>query len=161
MSHLSLSVLVAFGPQGTPRARLIRETIREWFLFVRSLSPGSVNALRCAWAKCATFLKGMYRLRASSITNHIRSLMSNVIVLLLKAQWDPTAFNVWKATDGSLWIMNDSNTSPEAVTTALIHAYLHLEYSRASCHYNGGGFQDGLQDRFPGPGLLVVEGKDN
>ena len=82
----TIGLVVAYGVLGTPRARIVRETMREWFNILRMAGahPHILNAIRCAWAKAKTALS----LSASSI-NKVHGVMSNVIHMLNQAAGIP------------------------------------------------------------------------
>jgi hypothetical protein len=70
--------------------------------------------------------------------------MSNVIAILLKAGWVPTAFNVWRDESGSIWIMTGAKIAPDVVSRAINRCLTNIEMARAASHYNGEGLAQGM-----------------
>ena len=79
---------------GTPRARLIRETIRAWFGIFKTLTQPEILDLRAAWAVAKAAL-----ISSDKPINQVKGILSNVICILIQAKWSPSAFNVWRDDD--------------------------------------------------------------
>ena len=45
----TIALVVGYGVQGTPRARVVRETIRAWCGLHRNSTTQVLNDIRCAW----------------------------------------------------------------------------------------------------------------
>jgi hypothetical protein len=133
-----MALLVSFGILGTPRARIVRDTIRAWVAILRDLSGNPLTRLRVAWANARN------KLVADNIPKNIRGLMSNIINILIRAGWDPRQFNVWNDDDGSTWAIVSVKASPDSVAAAIIKSYHRADLKRACGHHNGGGMQDGI-----------------
>jgi len=133
------ALIVAYGVLGTPRARVTRETIRAWFELLRDLGPDEVNDVRDAWIRAKSHM-----LKHDFNVKGVRGIMSNVIYLLQKADWDPVAYNCWRDPQKALWIIRDYKTSPDIVAHAIARAYLDKDAKRASSHYNGKGIESGI-----------------
>jgi len=134
----TVALLVVFGPLGTPRSRLVRETIGAWFQLLSSLSPACIDLLRKAWFEARTSLGD------NPCVNDIKGILSNVIYILIKARWKPIAYNAWRDEDQSLWVLTPGEVSPNAVTAAIVKATTRVELKNAALHYNGLGIQDGI-----------------
>ena len=84
------------------------------------------------------------------ITEHgdsqVVGIMSNLISMLLKANWEPTAFNSWNH-NGLVWQLTGAKTPPDQVANAIIQSYASLELTRADSHYLGKGMKDGVHFR--------------
>ena len=138
------ALLVTYGLNGAPHARIIRETCRSWIEALRNLPEREVADLRVAWSKAASKLTGLFRLGSASASKAVRGLMSNLIVLLLSAGWKPRAYNVWDDHLGNTWAIVDRHTSADAVALALINAFFAINCRRAASHYEGKGMEGGV-----------------
>ena len=47
----AIGLFVAFGLQGTPRSRIVRETVKAWFELLRQLNSKLLGDLKKAWNK--------------------------------------------------------------------------------------------------------------
>ncbi len=135
----TIALVVTYGVQGTPKARVIRETLRSWFEVLRMASPHILNDIGTAWPKARHVL-----MTASNPILSVKGIMSNLIYLLLQAKWDPVSFRLWREPDGSEWAIAGEIISADAVAAALIRSFLRLDLKTASAHYNGFGIQDGI-----------------
>ena len=133
------ALFVAYGVQGTPRARVVRETIRAYLQLLRSASTEEINDIRAAWsiAKQAIVNKNRH-------ISSIHGIMSNVIYVLLNAQWNPRTYNLWADPEGALWQIVDWNVSPDIVSAAITRSYFQIDLERAAKHYNGKGIENGI-----------------
>jgi len=134
----TIGLLVAYGVQGTPRARIVRELIRAWFQLLRMCSTTMIGELRVAWSKAYNVL------RHDNVERHIRGIMSNLISMLLKAKWDPSTMNCWTGDDDTKWVMSGTTVSPDTVAAALNRKFFNMELARAAGHYLGKGLENGL-----------------
>ena len=136
-------LISAYGLKGTPRARIIRETIREWFSLLKEVEPTELIDLRVAWGKAKDKVIAIG-------DSQIRGIISNIIHILHKADWKPVAINMWIDNNNNKWVLNLSPTStssasaPDVVASALIKAYADLDMLRAQNHYNGKGMGNGV-----------------
>ena len=135
----TLALLVAYGKLGTPRARLVRESIRAWFDLLRCATHEEIKDIRVAWAKAKEAL-----ILSSLNVNSVHGIMSNIIYILLSAKWDPRTFNVWEDEQGATWAITDFQVAPDTVASAIAQAYLDLDFQRASEHHNGKGIKQGI-----------------
>ena len=69
----------AYGVLGTPRARIIRETVRSWFPIIHEATPDDIGEIRASWARDEIASNG----EGSKV-----GIMSNLISSLFKAKWD-------------------------------------------------------------------------
>jgi len=134
----ALALVCAFGVLGTPRARIIRETMSAWFKLVLDLNSVELYNLRCAWGKAKLAIRG------NTCVSQVLGLMSNVIYILVKAGWEPFAYNLWTDDEGATWTMTSRLFSPNIVSAALAKSYLALDLRRAETHYNGQGIKNGI-----------------
>ena len=132
-------LLITYGVLGTPRARLIRDTIRAWIGLLRTLNPEEIIDLRAAWAKAKETLTS-----CDKPINNVTGILSNVICILIQAKWSPIAYNVWRDDIGNIWAIVNLKISPDNVATAIYHSYLRIDLARASQHYNGRGIEHGV-----------------
>ncbi len=128
-----------FGVLGTPRARIIRETINAWFQLLAGSDSDLINNIRVAWGIAKNLL-----LSSKSPVTQIKGLMSNIIYILLSAKWSPAQDNRWIDTNGDTWILLDSTASPNVLSAALIKTFFLSDLSTAANHYNGLGIQHGI-----------------
>ena len=132
------ALICAYGVLGTPKARVVRETIRAWFKILRICKGKMMNQLKQAWPK---------QLKTMLNNNHIKNvkgIMSNVMYILLKAKWFPTSVIEWKDANGATWSMGGTKVSPDIVAAAIIKDLLLIDLQRAADHYNGLGLQNGI-----------------
>ena len=135
----TISLCTAFGVLGTPRARIIRDTFREWFCIVRSFTDVcQIRLLMDAWTSAISSLAS-----TPASCRKVRGLLSNVICILLRAGWSPSAFNRWEDRDGDVWILNGS-ISPDKCSSAVIKSMLSVELVRANEHCDGKGIANGV-----------------
>jgi hypothetical protein len=52
----AIALFVSLGFNGTPRARIVRETVREWLDFLKESSPQAILGIRVAWIKAREHL---------------------------------------------------------------------------------------------------------
>ena len=67
-----------------------------------------------------------------------------MIYILIKAEWSPIAYNCWKDSQGSLWMLMGKPVSPDIVSAAIAKTHVDLDCQRAESHYNGLGLKEGL-----------------
>ena len=132
-----VSLSVIYGPGGTPQARIVKDTIKVWFQ-VLALNPVQIDHLNSAWAKARRFLAAQ-----SKPQQHVMSIMSNVITILLAAKWMPYSPNRWVDPQGDHWLI-DPEANSQVVSTAIIKDLHQLQLPRASGHYDGLGIQGGI-----------------
>jgi hypothetical protein len=96
-----------------------------------------IDDLRVAWSRAKDKLLFDHNVR------HIHGIMSNLVYILIKAKWQPIAFNVWRDRDGSLWIIN-SFVSPNIVAAAIAKSMFQISLVRAAAHHDGLGVQNGV-----------------
>jgi len=134
------ALLVAYGINGTPQARIVRETIRDWFGMLRQAHsvPNMINDIRVAWARAKQHVIDNNNISC------VKGIMSNVIYILNQAKWVPRTFDCWEDPQGSAWIIKDYKTAPDIVAAAITRSYLEVDLPRAAQHYNGLGMQEGI-----------------
>ena len=127
----AISLIVAYGVQGTPRSRIVRESLRVWFDVLRNIKPSVLGDLRLAWAKARDLLIKEPK------DIHVKGVMSNLILLLIKANWFPEQVHVWRDPRGTRWTLAGSLYSPDVVAAKINHDFLNIELQRADSHYCG------------------------
>ncbi len=136
----AIALLVAFGLNATPRARIIRETIRDYLNILANNSSVCVtNTTGCAWIAAVKKLR-----ENNNSTKYVTGIMSNVILILLKAGWSPNAFNCWSDPSGTVWTLTNNSVSPDIVSSEIIKSYFAFDLARADNHYDGKGMKDGI-----------------
>jgi hypothetical protein len=135
----TLALLVAFGLLGTPRARIVRESVRAWFDIIRESGVDRINDIRVAWSKAKACLQD-----SNHNINKVHGLMSNIIYILYKAHWIPRTFNCWEDPEGSTWVIANFKVAPDIVAAAITSSYLELSLTLAAQHHNGQGIQNGV-----------------
>ena len=135
----TIALAVAYGVLGTPRARIIRETLRDFFTILRNISPSELLQLRTAWAEAKQELK-----KKSLSVASVHGILSNVIYILLHAQWNPIAYNFWEDDTGGQWQIVDWKVSPDIVSAAITKSYLDISLRKADSHHNGKGIYYGI-----------------
>ena len=133
------ALMIAYGVQGTPRARVTRETMRAYFSILRTASEQDVNDIRAAWPKAREALLNKQRHISA-----IHGILSNIIYIRLNAKWNPWLYNLWKDPEGSDWQIVDWKVSPDIVSAAITKSYFNSDLVRAANHYNGKGMEDGI-----------------
>ncbi len=133
------ALIIAYGVQGTPKARLIRETLRSWFEILRLAPTRTIDDIRSAWPKARNTL-----MSAPSPISSVKGVMSNVIYILLQAGWDPVSFTLWVEVNGSELVIAGDRISANAVAAAVTRSTLLLDLKSASSHYDGFELQDGV-----------------
>ena len=94
--------------------------------------------LQVAWAKAYRLLE------ADNAEKHIRGIMTNIISLLLKANWKPTTVNCWIDPEGYKRVMSGASVAPDVVAAAINKPFFNIELVRAADHYLGKGLEFGL-----------------
>ena len=133
-----MGLVAAYGLQGTPRSRMVRQTIRAWFDVLKVGGPELVKQVRVAWTKAASILTN------KPCHSNVLGLMSNLILLLLKAKWTPVSSHAWKDPSGQLWTMAGTSVSPDNVAAEINRDLFIADFQRAAGHYNGKGIADGI-----------------
>ena len=126
----AVALVAAFGMQGTPRARLVRESITAWFELLRLCAPEALGRLKEAWSRAASNMQQTIK-HSKHIHANVIGIMSNVIAILLKAGWAPTAVSVWRDELGSPWIMTGFKISPDVVSSAINRRLTNIDMARA------------------------------
>ena len=149
------SVCVAYGPRGHPRARIIKETLANWFQLVQiKTDQNDTNELRAAWARVKDGILNEYNKvehadddkRRTSAAKLVVGILSNVVLLLVSLGWDPMAFNVWTDPQKELWVsgQNEKSKSDNVIIYAIADSSNFKQLQRASKHYNGKGIEHGI-----------------
>jgi len=134
-----MALLVSFGQLGTPRARVIRDTFRNWFSLLNQSTPQNILDIRVAWAKAKdNFLDCNYNVSG------VHGIMSNVIYIVHHAGWNPICFNCWVDTNGDSWSIGNFKVSPDIIAAQITYSYIQQSVKRASEHYDGKGMQEGI-----------------
>lgn len=68
----TFGLVAAYGVLGTPRAKVIRETIRSWFEIPRTCSDSEISDIRAAWPLARNFM-----LRNNCRITGVTGIMSN------------------------------------------------------------------------------------
>ena len=63
--------------------------------------------------------------------------------MLLKASWNPIAYNVWRDPDGALWTFGQK-ASPDLITSLIVKSLLAPEFVKAEAHYDAKGMGKGI-----------------
>jgi len=134
----AIALVTAYGLQGTPRSRLVRETINVWFDVLRQCSSKVLGDLRSAWAEVVNSNAG------DLIHIPVRGILTNVISILTKAKWSPRTVNCWMDPRGNRWTMSGTHTAPSIVAGMVNQDLFKEELRRASLHYNGKGMAAGI-----------------
>ncbi len=132
--------MVSYGRLGTPRSRIIRETIKSWIELLGMADNTFLKEIGIAWFQVKNRL-----LNLAAPFKGIVGVMSNVIFTLMSAGWNPLAYNCWRDEHGDLWVISSNQKSPDIVSSAICKAVFNQELKRASHHYAGLGLQEGLE----------------
>ena len=122
---------------GTPRARIIRETIRAWFSILNSATNDEIADIRLAWSKARDSVTQL-------LDDAVCGLMSNIILILHRAKWIPRLYNRWSDGCGTAWVLSGGFSSPDLVANTIIKSYADLDLERAQAHYCGKGMGQGV-----------------
>ena len=113
--------------------------MRSWFEILRTSDGKTIEDIRQAWPIAKNNL-----LDFNCKITCVRGLMSNVLYILIKGDWDPIAFNYWKDPDKAGWAIVDWSVSPDIVAAAITKSYFSKDLTRAALHYNGKGMEGGI-----------------
>ena len=94
--------------------------------------------LQVAWAKAYRLLE------ADNAEKHIRGIMTNMISLLLKANWKPTTVSCWTDPEGYKWVLSGASVALDLVAAAINKSFFDIELVRAADHYLGKGLENGF-----------------
>ena len=109
----TIALVLAFGLQGTPRSRIVRETMKAWFEVLAQLKPNVIEDLRVAWAKCRDAIK------ADPRDINVRGFLSNLVLLLTRASWVPETLNCWEDPRGDKWTLTSASSPPDIISNAM------------------------------------------
>ena len=132
-----IAVTTVYGLQGTPHARLIRETVNSWFDILTD-SNVNLHEVAEAWLVAKRFL---YKQR--NPTHHVSGIMSNIICMLITLGWVPHAYNYWRDQNGNLWNWK-ALSNCKTLVYALIKTAHARQLSRAAQHHDGLGIENGI-----------------
>jgi hypothetical protein len=132
------ALVVCFGPLGTPYARVIRDLCSSWCSMLNNTDT-SIPDIRSSWIKAKMLFD-----RVGYSFTRVHGIMSNVLVMLWQAGWNPIAFNVWIDSEGDQWELKPGSTVSHIVAAAITRSHYSLESQRASLHYNGKGMHGGV-----------------
>ncbi len=135
----TVALMVSYGLLGTPKSRIIRETIKAWIDLLKLSDDSLIHDINLAWPIARKKL-----IVSNCPVNAIRGIMSNVQFILMGAGWYPSAFNCWRDEEGSQWTLTDFSISPDIVSSAICKAHFNRELIRAATHFDGKGIQDGI-----------------
>lgn len=79
------ALLVCFGILGSPRARMIRETLTAWFHIISLLSESETQYLSQAWAIATKHIQN----NPYSTNTYVKGLMPNAFTIIIRAGWNP------------------------------------------------------------------------
>ena len=130
-------LFAAYGVLGSPRARIVRETVRSWFSIIHNIKPTQVKDLRDSWLAAKKQILGYG-------DKYIVGIMSNIISMLNKARWTPISFHTWLDHTGAAWSMTGHKAPPDQVANAIIKSFALGELERAESHYCGKGMGEGV-----------------
>ncbi len=133
----AIALVTAFGLQGTPRSRLVRETISVWFDVLKQCDAEVTRDLGEAWFRAKTKCE-------NNPKYPVRGIMTNLICILLKAKWIPQAMDCWIDPQGASWTMTGVLVSPNIIATVINRDLFMGELKRAATHYNGKGIENGI-----------------
>ena len=134
-----MALIAAYGLLGTPRARVIRETIRNWFDALAFFQGAEdKQMLRSAWLEAKRVL-----LDAKAPFNFIKGLMSNIIYILISAGWQPISVDAWADPHGDLYVLSKT-ASPDIVASLIINYFFKKNLVKASTGFEGKGMEDGV-----------------
>ena len=125
----ALGLLVTFGVLGTPRARIIRETVRARFKLLGDSTEIETPEIHLARSKAKNKL-----IQSDGSVRDVHGNLSNMCYIVYHAKWIPISFNLWNDNGGARWELADWSVSPDAVSSAIVHAYFKLSLVAASGH---------------------------
>ena len=134
----TMGLIAAYGLQGTPRSRLVRETIKAWFDVIKLGGPKLIKQIRAAWPEALKFIQNNPK------SENVVGLMTNLILILTKAKWTPSTYSAWRSPDGDTWSMTGSLVSPDIVASQVNKDLFISDFARAEGHYNGKGRACGI-----------------
>lgn len=130
----TLDLLIAYGLQGAPRYRIVRECVRLLFQPLMFCDSKMMAELRVAWSEDYAHLS------LDNNANLIRGIMTNIISLLFKAGWEPSNLNCWTDEDDAKWVVSGALVFPDVVAEAIDRLFFNIESGRAANHYFSKGF---------------------
>lgn len=122
------ALVVGYGVQGTPRARVVRERVRALFSLFRNSATQVVDDIRRAWPIAREHL-----LQNACRIHGVKGLLSDLFYI-----------NFWQDPGGDHWAIVDGTVSLDRVAAAITGSYLNHDFVGASTHYNGLGMQHGI-----------------
>jgi hypothetical protein len=135
----TLGLLVSYGMQGTPRARVVRESMRAWIALLANATPSEILNIRVVWPKARD-----YMLSHKCRINTVARVMSNILHILISAKWIPRTSNFWTDDVGNGWAIVSHKVAPDIVAQAITKSYFNHNLPRASLHHNGKGIENGI-----------------
>ncbi len=98
----TIALMVSYGLLGTPKSRIIRETIKAWIELLKLSEDDLIHDISLAWP-----ISRQKVMSSTCPVNAIRGIMSNIQFILIGAGWNPVAFNCWRDEEGSQWVLTD------------------------------------------------------
>ena len=142
------ALVLAFGPRGHPRGRVIKETFTAWFKVLKELEEQDMtDILHSFWTEASDLLKNRYDSQKPNIMEQaIASFIHNIISLLIKVGWNPKSFNVWIDPRGDEWQLIGSNrkTAAHIIIQHIVDDSNLIQLKRAGQHYNAKGIELGV-----------------
>ena len=62
----------------------------------------------------------------------VKGLMSNVIYILIKGEWNPRQYNCWEDPHKSQWAIVNWSVSPDIVAAEITKSYFNKDLRRAA-----------------------------
>ena len=133
------ALAIAYGAQGIPRARIVRETMRAYFVIIRSVSSKKLADIGVAWSKAENSLIDKH-LNVSAV----HGFLSDVIYISFHVKWDPMLYNLWKDDTGNILQIVDWAVSPDIVIAEIAKPFFKQSLVKAAVHHNGKGIENGV-----------------
>ena len=137
------SLLLAYGLNGQPLARIIRECMREWVILVKSLDNKFNNEkdlFAVTWRTARNKLKSQ---PIPFLIHHVHGFMSNIIYILRGAGWDPISMDLWADHNGQLVSIYTHNT--DTLASLITYSYALSRFKSCYTHENGKGIEGGVE----------------
>ena len=87
----------------------------------------------------------LYTFNKSLLDKQVHGIMSNVISLLFRLNWNPQHIDVWATPQGKPYKFDAANNNITPLLHDIIDSYNKLPYGRAAKHYDGGGMEHGVE----------------
>jgi len=143
------ALYVAYGPEGHPFVRIIKELFILWFKLIlpmtRNRDP-TLQSIEEAWSQIyIKIAEGQQSITLEKCMSKTDGIAAQVVVILYSLGWIPVNYDKWLDPDGNEWILASESTEPFPVMPLIwkiLHTYHRKQINKASEHFDGSWLQD-------------------